>query len=43
MKSVIIGILLMIVVAAIAWGVLQTQQTTSADAFRTPSTSLNEN
>jgi hypothetical protein len=40
MKSVLIGILLMIVVSAVAWGVVQTQNTSSADAYTTPSVRL---
>jgi hypothetical protein len=40
MKSVLIGILLMIVVSAIAWGVAQSQRTSSADAYTTTSVRL---
>jgi hypothetical protein len=33
MKSVLTGIALMIVISVAAWGVAQTQSTSSADAF----------
>ena len=33
MKSIFIGIVLTVIVAAIAWGVTKSQKTTSADAF----------
>ncbi len=36
MKSVLTGIALMIVISVAAWGVAQTQRTSSADAFSVP-------
>jgi len=42
MKSVLIGIVLMIAISVVAWQVLDWQATTSADAFRSsPSVRLN--
>ncbi len=40
MKSVLIGIAAMIVISAIAWGVAQTQTTSSADAFSSSNQSV---
>jgi hypothetical protein len=31
-----IGILLMVVISAIAWGIMQTVRTSSSDAYRSP-------
>ncbi len=33
MRSIFIGIVLTVIVAAIAWGVTESQKTTSADAY----------
>jgi len=40
MKSVLIGIAAMIVISAIAWGVTQTQKTSSADAYSSSNQSV---
>ena len=40
MKSVLIGIAMMIVISTIAWGVAQTQETLSADAFSSANQSV---
>lgn len=43
MKSVLIGIVLMIALGAIAWGILQSQEQSSADAYSSPNQSVRLN
>lgn len=40
MKSVLTGIAMMIVISAIAWGVAETQVTSSADAYSSSNQSV---
>lgn len=40
MKSVIIGVLLVVVISAIAWGALQSLTTSSSEAYRSANQSV---